>query len=578
MSDDEALALFRQLRWGEGEQVVCPHCGMAHRHYFRPTRKIWRCAGCQDDFSVTSGTIFAFHKLPLRLYLAAAILFTNAVKGISALQVGRDLGVSHKTAYVLLHKIRESLLVGRDECALSGAVHVDGAYVGGKVRPENRKEDRVDRRLAENQDPDKRCILVMRQAHSEAEVAAGNVGARKTLTFIVKNENQTDIGKLAPAYIAKGSVICADESDAYDLLHARYAVRRVNHSQEFRADDGTTNNLAESYVSRFRRFHIGQVHKVAPKYLDNYANEMAYQEDTRRWSNGDIFRDIVGKCARDPGEPGLLRVLAGQPPAGGNPGGVKRSGDRPGGTVSVTAGKDQGAATLQATQHANGVLPHLLDHDGGRFQSPAGRQRLADLAAAQRRTLGLAEDVENHALAFARPEEAVPYPMGLDPDRPQVDFRGKQLAGRVEVGQIIRQASHFLPVVLDQPRQIRALGDQGRNGKALCHEKCSRAVKTRGFASSRGSSAGGGCSIMPLFRLYCLSEPDDGIFWGSGVAPLSESHGQGGETTAGVHRAGGRPVRDRVDAGRAPEDLLHHHTHLHPSQRSAWADVDSRAI
>ena len=66
----------------------------------------------------------------------------------------------------------------------------------------------------------------------------------------------------------------------------------------FRAADGTTNKLAESYVSRFRRFHIGQIHKVAPKYLDHYANEMAWREDTRRWRNGDIFRDIVGKCAR----------------------------------------------------------------------------------------------------------------------------------------------------------------------------------------------------------------------------------------------------------------------------------------
>jgi len=298
MSDDDAFTLFREARWGDGEEVVCPHCGMAHRHYFRPARKIWRCAGCQEDFSVTSGTIFAFHKLPLRLYLAAVILFTNAVKGISALQVGRDLGVSHKTAYVLLHKIRESLLVGREESALQGEIHVDGAYVGGKVRPENKKEDRVDRRLAENQDPDKRCILVMRQAHTEAEVEAGNAGAKKTLTFIVKNENQADLGKLAPAYIAPGAVICADESDAYDRLPAKYEVRRVNHGKEYRADDGTTNNLAESYFSRFRRFHIGQIHKAAPKYLDNYANEMAYREDTRRWSNGDIFRDILGKCAR----------------------------------------------------------------------------------------------------------------------------------------------------------------------------------------------------------------------------------------------------------------------------------------
>ena len=191
MSDDDAFALFRHVRWGDGEEVVCPHCGMAHRHYFRPARKIWRCAGCQDDFSVTSGTIFAFHKLPLRLYLAAVILFTNAVKGISALQVGRDLGVSHKTAYVLLHKIRESLLVGREESALQGEIHVDGAYVGGKVRPENKKEDRVDRRLAENQDPDKRCILVTRQAHTEAGVEARNAGARKTLILIVKSISTT---------------------------------------------------------------------------------------------------------------------------------------------------------------------------------------------------------------------------------------------------------------------------------------------------------------------------------------------------------------------------------------------------
>ncbi len=67
----------------------------------------------------------------------------------------------------------------------------------------------------------------MREAHAEAEVEAGNTGARKTLTCILKNENQADIGKLAPVHIAKCAVICADESDAYDLLHARYEVRRV---------------------------------------------------------------------------------------------------------------------------------------------------------------------------------------------------------------------------------------------------------------------------------------------------------------------------------------------------------------
>jgi len=66
----------------------------------------------------------------------------------------------------------------------------------------------------------------------------------------------------------------------------------------YTADDGTTNNLAESYFSRFRRMQYGQVHKFGNLYLANYANEAAYREDTRRWSNGQIFRDIVKKCAR----------------------------------------------------------------------------------------------------------------------------------------------------------------------------------------------------------------------------------------------------------------------------------------
>jgi ribosomal protein L37AE/L43A len=113
MSDDEALALFRQLRSGEGEQVVCPHCGMAHRHYFRPTRKIWRCAGCQDDFrsrpersspSTSSPCGCTSRRRAFSLTLSRAFLRCRWARG---------LGVQQKTAYVFLHEIPESLLVGR---------------------------------------------------------------------------------------------------------------------------------------------------------------------------------------------------------------------------------------------------------------------------------------------------------------------------------------------------------------------------------------------------------------------------------------------------------------------------------
>lgn len=297
LNDEQAFDLFRELRWGKGEEVVCPGCGVMEHHWFLPSRRQWRCKACAHTFSVTSGTIFAHHKLPLRVYLGAVALYTNAVKGLSALQMCRDLGVQYKTAFVLMHKLRESLIVQREETPLSGEVQMDGAYVGGHVRAKNKKEDRVDRRLAENQSPDKRCILVLRENHPEAGGEPGPCGARRTLSFVIGRENQADVGNLASRFIAPGTHISTDESDAYDLLHAHFPMHRVNHQNEYRADDGTTNNQAESYFSRFRRMEIGQTHKFGIRYLANYANEAAYREDTRRQSNGEIFRDILAKCA-----------------------------------------------------------------------------------------------------------------------------------------------------------------------------------------------------------------------------------------------------------------------------------------
>lgn len=291
MTNSEAFSVFKALRWGNGEEVTCPCCAVVAKHYFQRTRKTWRCKDCDHTFSVTSGTMFAFHKLPLKVYLAAIALYANATKGISASQLSRDLGVQYKTAFVLAHKIRESLIEQRNTDKLEGVVHMDGAYVNGHICPKNKKVDRIDRRLAMHQKPNKRCVFVMRQKCNEL------VGAKKTLTFVIKNENQADVINLADRFVSRGSVICADEANAYDPLHARYDTRRVNHQNEYRADDGTTNNLAESYFARFRRMQYGQVHKFGNEYLANYANEAAYREDTRRWPNGRIFNDIATKCA-----------------------------------------------------------------------------------------------------------------------------------------------------------------------------------------------------------------------------------------------------------------------------------------
>ena len=111
MSDMEAFEMFKAIRWSETNgDVVCPCCGSIKKPYFLKTRMQFRCKECFYTFSVTSGTIFANHKLPLQTYLLAIALFTNSVKSISALQLSRDLNVQYKTAWVLSHKIRESLM------------------------------------------------------------------------------------------------------------------------------------------------------------------------------------------------------------------------------------------------------------------------------------------------------------------------------------------------------------------------------------------------------------------------------------------------------------------------------------
>ena len=298
LSDDEMLSMLCQLRWRSNNEQVCPKCGVKHKAYFISTRKQWRCKHCKHTFSITSGTIFANHKLPLQTYLFAIALFVNAVKGISACQLSRDLNVQYKTAFTLAHKIRESLMVQRELFPLSGEVHIDGTYVHSAPRPRNKKSERVDRRLKAHTNPNKRAVLVMRERYSEHERVSNLqlVGAKKTITFPILSENSETVKKLATAYIEPNSRIHADENSAYDELIVNYDLQRVNHQREYRSDDGITNNLAESYFARFKRMYYGQVHKMSNIYLDNYANEIAYREDTRKLDNLTLFNDVINKC------------------------------------------------------------------------------------------------------------------------------------------------------------------------------------------------------------------------------------------------------------------------------------------
>ena len=293
MTEKQAETMFRKVRWSDTNgKPLCPRCGSLS-HYNLATRKVYKCKDCSKQYSVTSGTLFAAHKLPLRTYLLAIALFVNEVKDMSALKLSRELNIQYKTAFVLLHKFREALLETRDEAPLNGVCEIDGAYVNHHVRPANNIEDRIDRRLAANQNPNKRCIVVVRQRF---DGTTEYIGSQRTLTYVLHNENPRDIALVANAAIERGAEVHADEANAYDNLHANYDMQRVNYSVEYLSEDGACSNQAESYFARFRRMQKGQIHRMGQLYISNYANEIAYREDTRRMSNGAIFRDIFEKC------------------------------------------------------------------------------------------------------------------------------------------------------------------------------------------------------------------------------------------------------------------------------------------
>jgi transposase-like protein len=285
MSDDDAFAMFKQVRWAANNgEAFCPRCSCTAIYSYKK-RRIFKCKGCNAQFSITTGTIFASHKLPLRDILAAIAIFVNGAKGHSALQLSRDLDVQYKTAFVLSHKIREALSNTTKTETLSGEVEVDGAYFGGYIKPANMKENRLDRRSRYVRNGKREVVVVMRQRGGDA------------LTSIFKVEY--DSVKVIEQRVANGSTIYADEATGWDSLHARYDTKRINHSEAY-SHNGACTNQAESFFSRLRRAEIGTYHSIAGKYLNMYAAEMSWRENNRRRSNGEQYLMVSDATINSP--------------------------------------------------------------------------------------------------------------------------------------------------------------------------------------------------------------------------------------------------------------------------------------
>jgi transposase-like protein len=287
MTDEEAREAFKLIRWSDTQGApYCPLCGCVSLYTYR-TRHLWKCKGCNHQFSVTAGTIFASRKLPIRDILLAIAIFVNGAKGHSALQLSRDLDVQYKTAFVLAHKIREA--IASEQAASVGgegkSVEIDGAYFGGYVKPANYKAERIDRRLAENRTGKRRVVVIMRERGG------------KTLPFVFKSEDAS-LATIRER-VALGTTVYADDASHWRALNARYLTKQVDHAVCY-SDGEANSNLAESFFSRLRRAEIGMHHHIAGPYLNAYADEMSWREDNRRASNGELYLMAARATGRHP--------------------------------------------------------------------------------------------------------------------------------------------------------------------------------------------------------------------------------------------------------------------------------------
>jgi transposase-like protein len=265
-------------RWNG--KICCPHCG--HDKVYK-TGERFKCANsdCYKKFSVISGTIFENTKIPLRTWYAAIYLITAHKKGISSCQLARDLNVTQKTAWFLLHRIRETM---QDEAPelLANTVEVDETFIGGK-----NKNRHANKKVKQSQG---------RSTKDKTPVFGAVERGGKVIMEVVPNTKGRTLMPIMEKIIEKGSTVVSDEWGAYARLGKHYTHGVVKHNEGQYVDGAFHTNNIEGVWAIFKRGYIGIYHQMSKKHLNRYCHEFAYRYNTRKISDGDRFETILPKC------------------------------------------------------------------------------------------------------------------------------------------------------------------------------------------------------------------------------------------------------------------------------------------
>ncbi|HZT45619.1 MAG TPA: IS1595 family transposase [Gaiellaceae bacterium] len=263
----EAATYLESIRWPDGP--VCPHCGESERRPYplkSKTRKLYKCAACRKQYTVTVGTIFEGSHIGLHKWLLAFFLLCSSKKGMSAHQLHRMLGVTYKSAWFMAHRIRYAMEQPPFARPLEGVVEADETYVGGKER--NRKRQDKQKKTGRGTDKTPVVVLVERGGPARAFRMA-NVTGEELKGAIRRN-------------VAKEARIMTDSFKSYRGLSEEFASHEyVSHSDGEYVRGEVHTNTAENYFSILKRGIDGTYHHISEAHLPRYLAEFDFRYNNR---------------------------------------------------------------------------------------------------------------------------------------------------------------------------------------------------------------------------------------------------------------------------------------------------------